>query len=200
MAEIKYTAKRDIPGNIAGVERYSTEDTQLISSFEVNSSFDTSKHVVELHLLSLSDDILFSEYDYRGYKQLGNAQSSGQEGASVLTIDPIQDSISFDYGNGGIKLLYHFLNDLFTDDTSAAELYIQDISPDRTELKLASLALSPTDLERFTNVIKSKLESEAFFNEFRLNFEDNDLLIGINIDTLDNGIEKEVTVKLLLTE
>jgi hypothetical protein len=196
MAEIKYTANRDIPGNIAGVERYSTEDTQLISSFEVNSSFDTSKHVVELHLLSLSDDILFSEYDYRGYKQLGNAQSSGQEGASVLTIDPIQDSISFDYGNGGIKLLYHFLNDLFTDDTSAAELYIQDISPDRTELKLASLALSPTDLERFTNVIKSKLESEAFFNEFRLNFEDNDLLIGINIDTLDNGIEKEVTVKL----
>jgi hypothetical protein len=196
MAEIKYTANRDIPENIAGVEKYSTEDTQLISSFEINSSFNPSKHVVELHLLTLNDEVLFSEYDYRGYKQLGNAQSSGQEGASVLTIDPIQDSISFDYGNGGIKLLYHFLNDLYTDDTSFAELYIQDISPDRTELKLASLALSPTDLERFTNVIKSKLESEAFFNEFRLNFEDNDLLIGINIDTLDNVIEKEVVVKL----
>jgi hypothetical protein len=196
MAEINYTANRDIPENIAGVERYSTEDTQLISSFEVNSSFDPSKHVVELHLLSLSDDILFSEYDYREYKQLGNAQSSGQAGASVLTIDPIQDSISFDYGNGGVKLLYHFLNDLFTDDTTAAELYIQDISPDRTELKLSSIALSSTDLERFTTVIKDKLNNEAFFNEFRLNFEDNDLLIGINIDTLDNGTEKEVTVKL----
>ncbi|QQO91841.1 hypothetical protein immuto35A_161 [Flavobacterium phage vB_FspM_immuto_3-5A] len=196
MAEIKYTANRDIPENIAGVEKYSAEDTQLISSFEINSSFDPSKHVVELHLLTLNDEVLFSEYDYRGYRQLGNAQSSGQEGTSILTIDPIQDSISFDYGNGGIKLLYHFLNDLYTDDTSFAELYIQDISPDRTELKLASLALSPTDLERFTNVIKSKLESEAFFNEFRLNFEDNDLLIGINIDTLDNVIEKEVVVKL----
>ena len=196
MAEINYIANRDIPENIAGVERYSTEDTQLISSFEVNSSFDTSRHVVELHLLSLSDEILFSEYDYRSYKQLGNAQSAGQVGASVLTIDPIQDSISFDYGNGGVKLLYHFLNDLFTDDTTAAELYIQDISPDRTELKLASLTLSPTDLERFTTVIKDKLNNEAFFNEFRLNFGDNDLLIGINIDTLDNVIEKEVTVKL----
>jgi hypothetical protein len=196
MAEINYIASRDIPENIAGVERYSTEDTQLISSFEVNSSFDTSKHVVELHLLTLSDEILFSEYDYRGYKQLGNAQSAGQEGTSVLTIDPIQDSIAFDYGNGGVKLLYHFLNDLFTDNTSTAELYIQDISPDRTELKLASLTLSPTDLERFTTVIKDKLNNEAFFNEFRLNFGDNDLLIGINIDTLDNLTEKEVTVKL----
>ena len=196
MAEIKYTANRDIPENIAGVEKYSSEDTQLISSFEVNSSFDTSRHFVELHLLSLSDDILFSEYDYRGFKQLGNAQSAGQEGASVLTIDPIQDSISYDYSNGGVKLLYHFLNDLFTDNSTSTELYIQDISPDRTELKLASLTISPEDLTRFTSNIKTKLESEAFFNEFRLNFGDNDLLIGLNIDTLDNGLEKEVVVKL----
>lgn len=196
MAEIKYTANRDIPENIAGVEKYSIEDTQLISSFEVNSSFDTSRHFVELHLLSLSDDILFSEYDYRGFRQLGNAQSAGQEGASVLTIDPIQDSISYDYNNGGVKLLYHFLNDLFTDNSSSTELYIQDISPDRTELKLTSLTISPEDLTRFATNIKTKLESEAFFNEFRLNFGDNDLLIGINIDTLDSGLEKVVVVRL----
>jgi hypothetical protein len=196
MAKIKYTANRDIPENIAGVEKYSLEDTQLISSFEVNNSFDTTKHFMELHLLSLSDDILFSEYDYRGYTQLGNAQSAGQEGISVLTIDPIQDSISYDYSNGGVKLLYHFLNDLFTDNSTSTELYIQDISPDRTELKLASLALSPEDLTKFTSTIKSKLENEAFFNEFRLNFGDNDLLIGLNIDTLDNGLEKEVVVRL----
>ena len=75
MAKITYTDNRDIPENIAGVEKYSFEDTQLISSFEVNNSFDTSKHFMELHLLSLSGDILFSEYDYRGYTQLGNAQS-----------------------------------------------------------------------------------------------------------------------------
>ena len=196
MAKIKYTANRDIPENIAGVEKYSLEDTQLISSFEVNNSFDTSKHFMELHLLSLSDDILFSEYDYRGYTQLGNAQSAGQDGISVLTIDPIQDSISYDYSNGGVKLLYHFLNDLFTDNSTSTELYIQDISPDRTEVKLASLTLSPEDLTKFTSTIKSKLENEAFFNEFRLNFGDNDLLIGLNIDTLDNGPEKEVVVKL----
>lgn len=196
MAEIKYTANRDIPENIPGVEKYSIEDTQLISSFELNTSFDTSKHFVELHLLSLSDELLFSEYDYRGYSQLGNAQSAGQEGASVLSIDPIKDSISFDYGIGGVKLLYHFLNDLYTDNNSSAELYIKEISPDRTELKLSSLTLSPEDILRFTGNIKNKLESEAFFNEFRLNFGDNDLFIGTNIDVLGTEVDRDIVVKL----
>lgn len=196
MAEIKYTANRDIPENIPGVEKYSTEDTQLISSFELNTSFNTSKHFVELHLLSLSDELIFSEYDYRGYSQLGNAQSAGQEGASILSIDPIKDSISFDYGVGGVKLLYHFLNDLYTDNNTSAELYIKEISPDRTELKLSSLTLSPEDIIRFTTNIKNKLESEAFFNEFRLNFGDNDLFIGTNIDILGTEVDRDVVVKL----
>lgn len=196
MAEIKYTANRGAPENIPGVEKYSTEDTQLISSFEVNNSFNTAQHYVELHLLSLNDELLFSEYDYKGFRELGNAQSARQEGTSVLTIDPIQDSISYEYSTGGVKLLYHFLNDLFTDNSSEGELYVKEISPDRTELKLASLTISSENLQRFANNVKNRLQNEAFFNEFRLNFRDNDLIIGVNIDTLDVGIEKEIAVKL----
>lgn len=196
MAEIKYTANRDIPENIQGVEKYSQEDVQLISSFEVNSSFNAAEHYIELHLLSLTDEILFSENNYTGYTQLGNAQSSGQDGASVLTIDPILDSINFDYGNGGVKLLYHFLNDLYSKDQTSVEFYIKDISPDRTELKLNCLTLSSEEILLLTSNIKNRLENEAFFNEFRLNFGDNDILIGLNIDTLEAGIDREVVVKL----
>lgn len=196
MADIVYKVNQDSPENIVGFEHYSEKDKVLLASFQINSVFDPNKNYSELHVLSLSDELLESNYNYTGFKQLGNAQSAGQEGASVLTIDPIEDSKALGYVNGGIKLLYHFLDDLYTQDKSISDFYIQDISTDRTELSLASKTLSPEDIVSITKAIKDNLQSQSYFTGFRLNFKDNDLLIATNIDTLDSSIGKVVVVKL----
>lgn len=196
MADIVYKVNQDLPENIAGFEHYSDQDKALLASFQVNSTFDPSKNYSELHILSLSDELLESDYNYTGFKQLGNAQSAGQAGASVLTIDPIEDSKALGYVNGGVKLLYHFLDDLYTQDKSTVDFYIQDISTDRTELSLASKVLSSEDLVASTTAIKDNLKSQSYFTGFRLNFKQNDLLIATNIDTLDSTAGKVVVVKL----
>lgn len=196
MADIIYTVNQDSPENIPGFEQYSQEDKALINSFQVNSVFNTNKNYSELHILSLSDELLESVYNYTNFTQLGNAQSSGQEGASVLTIDPIADSKAYGYENGGVKLLYHFLDDLYTEDSSKVEFYIQDISPDRTELSLATLLLTSQSLVDTTGKIKTNLESQSYFTGFRLDFKNNDLFIATNIDTLDSSTGKVVVVKL----
>jgi hypothetical protein len=116
MADITYIVNQDLPENIAGFEQYSQQDRELLTSFTVNNVFNPSKNYIELHILSLSDELLESDNTYSNFTQLGNAQSAGQAGVSVLTVDPVYDSRIYGYDLGGVKLLYHFLNDLYTTD------------------------------------------------------------------------------------
>ncbi|NDB86790.1 MAG: hypothetical protein EB127_29475 [Alphaproteobacteria bacterium] len=123
MADITYTVTDSLPEIIPGFEQYSEADKSLIDSFEINNLFDPQKHFSELHIYSTTDNLLESDSNYTRYKFLGNAQSAGKPGASNLTIDPVSDSIEYGYTNGGVKLLYHFINDLFTSDKSTAEFF-----------------------------------------------------------------------------
>lgn len=196
MADITYKASQDSPQNIPGFEQYQDSDKNLVTSYQVNSIFDSNKNFAELHILDLADTLLQSEYDYTQYTLLANAQSAGKEGASVLTIDPIQDALTYGFAFGGVKVLYHFLNDLYTSDKSSLDFYIDSISPDRTELRLLTQKLTPEQIVSYTNSVKSRLQDQSDFSEFRLNFKNNSILIAINIDTLDSVNGKAVVVKL----
>jgi hypothetical protein len=60
----------------------------LLSEYQINNLFDTNKHFVELYITDLSGEIIEADSKYTSYKLLGNAQSAGKEGASILTINP----------------------------------------------------------------------------------------------------------------
>lgn len=196
MSNITYTVNQDTPQSIPNVEIFSQEDTTLANTFQINQLFDSTRHSVELHIYNLAGELLESEYNYTNYKELGNAASAGKEGASVLTIDPVADVELYEYDNGGVKLLYNFVDDLYTDSRETIEFFIDSISPDRTELRLKTFNLTPEEVLSFTNNIKAKLETLSYFNEFRVNFLNNDLFIGVNIDTLQEIDDTVVTVKL----
>ena len=196
MADITYRVNEDAPENIPGFEQYSQNDKELINSFEVNSTFDPGKNYMELHIFSLSDELLESDAEYTNYAQLGNAQSAGSSGASVLTVDPVYDSRIYGYDLGGVKLLYHFLNDLYTVDKTITEFFIESLSTDRTEVRLLPVTLTDSDVVRFTEGVKNKLQAQSYFDGFRLNFKNNDLFIAVNIDTVDLNQGKAVVVKL----
>ena len=196
MADITYIVNQDNPENIAGFEQFSQADTQLVNKFEVNNLFVKDKNYIEFHILDLVDTLLESNYNYLSYKELGNAQSAGKEGASVLTINPVQDIEKSGYSTGDVKVLYHFLNDLFTLNNQQVNFFIQEISPDRTEVKLQSLELTNEQIVEFTREIKNKLTTQSFFSEFRLNFKNNNLIIAVNVDTLIEDSDNVVVVKL----
>ena len=196
MTNITYTVNQDTPQSIPNVEVFSQEDTTLVNNFQLNQLFDSNKHSVELHIYNLAGELQESEYNYINYKELGNAASAGKEGASVLTIDPIADVELYGYDNGGVKLFYNFINDLYTENRNTVEFFIDSISPDRTELRLKTFNLTPGEVLSFTSDIKTKLETQSYFNEFRINLLNNDLYIGVNIDTLQEAEDTVVTVKL----
>ena len=196
MANIKYTVNQENPANIPGVESISQTDAQLVSQFEINTLFDSSKNYAELHILNLADDLLESDYNYTNYFELGNSQSAGKQGASVLTIDPIEDVKRYGYETGGVKLLYHFLNDLFSGNKTPVNFFIDAISPDRTEVKLKTFELQDDEIVSKVLQIRENLTTQSYFKEFRLNFKNNDLLIGINVDSIQEPTGVSVAIKL----
>ena len=104
-----------------------TRDINLIESFELNSAFDSSKHVTELHVYTLGNTLLRSVSNYLNYRiELGSGGSN--EGSSTISLDPQRDAQFYGYGNGGVKLLYIFYNNLFSDLKLGSKLYIKEIS------------------------------------------------------------------------
>jgi hypothetical protein len=196
MADITYTVTDSSPEQISGFEQYSESDKNLIESYQINSLFDPEKHFSEIHIYSTANDLLESNSNYVGYKFLGNAQSAGKPGASVLTVDPVADSIAYGYPNGGVTLLYHFINDLFTSGKSTAEFFINGISEDRTELRLLASTLDNSAVEQTAILLAENIKNQSYFEGFRLNFGNNDLFIGINISTIEYNGNTAVTIKL----
>ena len=194
MAATKYTITAD-QISIAEYENYSDKDQALIDSFEVNSLFDVNSHFIELHIYSLDGRRLQSEYNYTNHRQLLNSESAGKTGATNLYIDPIKDIEQYGFNKGGVRLLYHYLANLFSLDNSR-NFYIETISPDRTEIRLLSTKFNNSELQEKVSEIKQRFSEDPYFNEFRLNFKDNDLYIGINIDVEDYQDKTAVIVKL----
>jgi hypothetical protein len=196
MADFIYNIYQDTPESLPNIETFSQEDTSLVNSFQINQLFDSTKNTVELHIYNLAGELQESEYNYINYKELGNAQSAGRLGASVLTVNVVDDLVLYGYDTGGVKLFYNFINNLFSTDKSDIEFFIDSISQDRTELRLNTLQLTPAEVRELTSNIKRNLENQSYFNEFRLNFKGNELYIGVNIDILEQNETPFVVVKL----
>lgn len=189
MSRLEYNINDLTGDNIPGIQPISEYTSGLINKYTLESVFNREEHYIELHILDLENNVLRSELDYTQYKELGNSQSAGNEGASIITVDPLSDAIAYGYESADVKLTYHFLKDLFA--TGFKRLFfIKEISPDRTEL-LVSVKdpyVSDIGIETIKSIQSKLQDSQWFFNEFRINFQDNNLLVGTNIDIFESDI------------
>jgi len=193
MARIEYKLFNVDP---IGLEQLSEFDLKNVSSFAINTTFQAFENKIELHVYTEEDVLIESLYDYRNHKFLQGSETLGVTGASELTLNPIQDAIDFNYELGGVKFVYNFLDNLYSEEQAGGEFFIQEISEDRTELRLLTNQLTAEEIIDGTNAIIEDLESESYFNDFRLNIKNNDLLIGTNIKVQDFRDFKSVIVKL----
>ncbi|HMS90724.1 MAG TPA: hypothetical protein PKC87_00675, partial [Candidatus Absconditabacterales bacterium] len=67
MVDKIYSVNQESPQSITGFESFNSQDVSLINSFEVNTLFNPDKNFMELHVVSLIDEVLESEYNYNSY-------------------------------------------------------------------------------------------------------------------------------------
>jgi hypothetical protein len=176
---------------------YGVQDTSLISSVEVNTTLSTGSYV-ELFIYDLNQNILTSDYNFSQYTVLDNGQSAGSNNVvSQIEIDPEKVLVNSGFDQGEYITYFNFFNKQV--GSQLQQLYISEISSDRTELRLDSTSLTDLDLIEQTNNFVQQRENSPYFVDFYLNFGENELTIANNIQ-LDNTDPTNVSILVKLYE
>jgi len=199
MSITKYIVSRAFPDQLAVyTKNLNAKDETLVDSFFLNSNFDPTQHNIELHIFALNQVRLFSEHDYlAGLQNISYTQRQVGK-ITELEINPEKDAAQLGYNYGQLSVLYNFVNNLYTENTIHfdGQFYIESISPDRKEILALSNDITQANVVNYTRLIREKLATLSYFQEFRLNFKDNRLPIGINIDVVDYRGEKALAIRL----
>ena len=171
-------------------QEYSPEDNSLITSLEVETSFDSQKDKIEYFIYDLNGNILYENVTgYTGYRLLDN----------VLTLYPDVDLISQGYTEGQFNTLYNFVSPKLESNPNFT-YFLSQISSDRTEVRLDTTnipdALVISSSLELTNEIAN---STGSYYDFYLDFGSNQLVIANNI-LLDTSSINNPTVLVKLYE
>jgi hypothetical protein len=178
-------------------QTYEGNDVSLVSSTEVNTTLTTSSYI-EYFTYDNNQNILFSDYNFSQYTILNNGQSAGSNDViSQIEIDPEKILVDDGFDQGVYVTYFNFLNKQVGSELQ--QLYISEISSDRTELRLDSTSLTDLDLAEQTNKFIQERENSLYFIDFYLNFGENQLILANNIQ-LDNSDPNNVSILIKLYE
>lgn len=177
-------------------QAYNSQDTNLIPTFDVNTSL-TSGSYIEYFVYDLNQNLLYTDYSFTQYTVLNDGQAAGNNVLSQIELDPERNLTSVGYDQGSYITYYNFLNKKI--GSSLEQLYISEISSDRTEIRLDSTSLTNSDIVEQTTAFVDERENSEYFLDFYINFGDNLLYIANNI-VLDNEDPNNPTILIKLYE
>ena len=184
-----------IPSDKYKFQNYKEEDKDLIPIVDIDSSL-TGSSFIEFNIYDLNDTLLYHTPNYSKYSVSDDSPSSG-EGISQFNIDPDLDVLSQGYDSGNYVAYYTFVTNQVGNPFQ--KLYIEEISSDRTEIRLNSTALEAYEIENQTDNFIDFRESNIYFTDFLLNFGNNQQIIANNI-RLDDDDDNNPTVLIKLYE
>ena len=178
-------------------QNYKEQDTTLISSFNVNTSL-LSSSCIEFFVYDNNYNVLESIYQFTDYTIQNNGQSAGNNNeVTEIILDPENILVNKGYNQGQYNTYFNFFNKQI--GSNLEQLYISEISSDRTEIRLDSTALTILDVIEQTNTFIQERENSDYFLDFYLNFGINQLFIANNIE-LDNQDPNNPTILIKLYE
>ncbi len=178
----------NIDPNTLTLQTISPEDVAIIPNINITSSFNPVIDKVEYFVYSFNNNLLSSNNDLRSYKP-SSIDASGNIIDMVLV--PEFDIVNAGYSTGIVKSIYNFISPQAGSDSNP--LFISEISPSRTEVRLSSnnnalfdttdLPLTPFLSSSAYSVyteFRKNVENSSYLDEFYLNFGNNIYVIGVN--------------------
>lgn len=168
------------------------EDQNLVSSYYLDtvSSFNPDESRLDVVVRDTAGNLLEKFQDIQDYAIRGVEQ--GKSKVHQLEVDPtifMEDRTYL----GDVIVEYKAFDNAFSKN---AELYIWQISSDRTEIRAKSLTVSIQDLRYYTNLLQNKLNAEDYFEGAFLETLDGTQIPITNIVTEVVDSETVVTIKL----
>ena len=178
-------------------QTYGENDISLISQFDINTSLSSSSYI-EYFIYDNNKNLLSENYSFSEYTILNDGQSAETNNSiSQIEIDPEKSLINLGYDQGEYITYFNILNKQIGSELQ--QLYIAEISSDKTEIRLDSTSLNGIDIVEQTNNLIQERENSTYFLDFYLNFGNNNLFIANNV-SLDNQDPTNPTVLVKLYE
>ena len=177
------------PGNFQ-IEAYSTEDISLISTSSLDTDFSQSTDYIEYYVFDENQNLIFPSSTT---ELLTYTVKDGH-----VMLDPKQDLTRLGYDEGNYYINYSFYRKHLNSDISN-KYYIEELSSDRTEIRLNSTIISNEDIQSSAEKFILYRDTQNYFVDFYLNFGDNNLVIANNIK-LDVTDEDEYSIIIKLYE
>ena len=202
--------------NTSTVNRYNSEDTQLLTSQELKEYFGETNDYIEYYIYDIAGNLLNINYEYKNFKLpenssltpgsnppsnnnnsiqttdvgiVSNIQNQSQSLFPIIEIDPVQDLQNAGYTSGEFKVQYNFFKNKLS--SPSAEFFIKEISSDRTELSIVSLILTNDEIETTFNNLVDEINNSSYFVDYLLNLGQNQQFLTVNIalNKLSTGYE-----------
>jgi hypothetical protein len=183
MAEVKIVGNIE---TIRRISRFDIDDTSLLRENKIVENFNYKTDYIELFLYDSYDNLLDYNLNYKNFKLAKNSYYSSESTLSAIEIDPIQDIYDFGYNNGFYKTQYTFFRRKF--NSFIDDIYISEISTDRTEVKINSINLNPSDFFTQASNIIQLFQNTPYQNYLILSINPDIQIpvINIAIDTRNN--------------
>jgi hypothetical protein len=160
------------------INRYTPQDEELMIPVVQQETFGQPNDYIEYFVFDLGGTTLNSDYNYRAYK-LPATSAYSQSLLPNLEIDPIEDIKNLGYESGEVTVRYNFFRKI-SGEPFDNSLYIQQISSDRTELRVNSTVLSNQQLSAIVSGFAQKQADVPYYYYVLLNFGDNNQVIAVN--------------------
>jgi hypothetical protein len=178
-------------------EDYTPKDLNLIPAFDVISQFSPNTDNIEFSIFNELNQLEYIDYSYKNYTVTLDYNTQ-QNAVSTVNVDPEVDTIKAGYDQGNYTVIYNFLRNQLSSSIDNP-FYLKQISSDRTELRLANNNLTNEELESLVFSFKNDLTNSAYFEDFQVNFGNNNIFIANNI-LLDTVTYPQYTVLIKLYE
>lgn len=177
------------------LSRYEDKDKILLNSLNIQENFGLINDYIEYHIIDSAGNLVSSDYNYKNYKLSTNSVINPvNNGLPIIEIDPLKDIQAVGYNSGQYISQYNFFRNRLS--SLNAELYIQQISADRTEIRLASDILTNQIIDNAITELISQINDSAYYQDFLINLGSNRQYLITNLALDQTGSNSTILIKL----
>ena len=165
--------------NTSRITRINNDDLNLLSPEVKNQYFGFENDYIELFVYDTSNNLLSTNYNYNSFKLPSTSGLSAENTLPIIEIDPVQDLQNLGYVSGEFSTQYHFQK-RYISSPDLSELFISEISADRTEIRLNSTSITSDDLQVLAEKLIQDIEVSSDTKYYIFNLPDNQQFLIIN--------------------
>ena len=176
--------------NTQQISRYDEADLNLFSPQILKEDFGQQNDYIEYFVYDAGSNLLNVNYSYKDFKSPSTSFIDPTTNAlPIIEIDPIKDLQNLGYTSGEFIVQYNLFNNQISNPE--AELFLKEISADRTELRVGSTILTNEQIESGSLALINESSGSSYFVDHLINFGNNTQVIAVNValNKVDSGYE-----------